>query len=187
MLRTLMIAFALGLATPACAEAPAAAPAEIGLADGARVGAQTLISSSGDTVALSDLAGDSGTVIAFVRSVVWCPFCKTQLAGLEAAAAPLQAKGWRLIAVSYDAPEKLADFKADRGLSFELYADTDSAVIRAFNLLNAEMQPGSRTYGIPHPAIVFVGADGTLKKTLREEGYRDRPAVEAVLEVANGF
>ena len=57
-------------------------------------------------------------------------------------------------------------------------------MIEAFNLKNEDVPPGSRYDGIPHPAIVFVGADGMVKAMLREEGYKNRPPVETVLEKA---
>ena len=136
------------------------------------------------TVSLADLAGEKGTVVAFFRSADWCPFCKKQLIELEGAAAPLADGGWTLIGVSYDSPETLAGFKADKGLSYGLYADPGSAAIDAFHLRNHEVEAGSRFDGIPHPAIVFIGADGEVKAVMREEGYKVRPSVESVLAMA---
>jgi hypothetical protein len=43
---------------------------------------------------------------------------------------------------------------------------------------------GSRYDGIPHPAIIFIAADGTVKAVMREEGYKDRPAVDTIMELA---
>ena len=62
--------------------------------------------------------------------------------------------------------------------------DTGSAAIDAFDLRNHEMQAGSRYDGIPHPAIIFIGADGEVKAVMREEGYKDRPAVDTVVAMA---
>ena len=115
------------------------------------------------------------------------PYCKKQLIELEAAAAPLADAGWTLVAVSYDPVETLAGYKADKGLSYALLSDEGSVAIKAFNLLNTDVKPGSRYDGIPHPAIVFIGADGTIAKTLREDGYKTRPAVDLVIETAEGL
>ena len=138
-------------------------------------------------VSFMDIAGEKGTVIAFFRSAEWCPYCKKQLIDLEAAAAPLAEAGWTLAGVSYDSPEILAGFKAEKDLSYALYSDTGSAAIDAFRLRNHEMQPGSRYDGIPHPAIVFIGSDGVVKAVMREEGYKDRPAIEAVVGMAEAL
>lgn len=169
-------------AVAAVAEMPA-----IGLADGVQAPAVTLVDTRGAPQTFETLAGAKGTVVAFVRSANWCPFCKKQLIDLEAAAAPLAAAGWTLVAVSYDPVETLAGYKADKGLSYELLSDEGSVAIKAFNLLNTDMKPGSRYDGIPHPAIVFIGADGTIKQTLREDGFKTRPAVDLVIETAEGL
>ena len=169
-------------AVAALAEAPV-----IGLADGVQAPAVALVDTRGATQTFETLAGAKGTVVAFVRSADWCPFCKKQLIDLEAAAAPLAAAGWTLVAVSYDPVETLAGYKADKSLSYELLSDEGSVAIKAFNLLNTDMKPGSRYDGIPHPAIVFIGADGTIKQTLREDGYKTRPAVDLVIETAEGL
>ena len=166
----------------ALAETPA-----IGLADGVQAPAVALVDTRGAPQTFETLAGANGTVVAFVRSADWCPFCKKQLIDLEAAAAPLADAGWTLVAVSYDPVEALAGYKADKGLSYELLSDEGSVAINAFNLLNTDVKPGSRYDGIPHPAIVFIGADGTIRRTLREEGYKTRPAVDLVIETAEGL
>lgn len=169
-------------AVAALAETP-----EIGLANGVQAPAIALLDTSGTTQTLETLAGAKGTIVAFVRSADWCPYCKKQLIELEAAAAPLADAGWTLVAVSYDPVETLAGYKADKGLSYELLSDEGSVAIKAFNLLNTDMKVGSRYDGIPHPAIVFIGADGSIKRTLREDGYKTRPAVDLVIETAEGL
>lgn len=159
----------------------------IGLADRTQAPAVALVDTAGATQTFASLAGTRGTVVAFVRSADWCPYCKKQLIDLNAAAAPLAAAGWTLVAVSYDPVETLAAYKADKNLSYELLSDEGSVAIKAFNLLNTDMKPGSRFEGIPHPAILFIEADGEIVTTLREDGYKNRPAVELVIEAAEGL
>ena len=169
-------------AVAALAETP-----EIGLADGVQAPVVALVDTSGTTQTFESLAGARGTVVAFVRSAAWCPYCKKQLIDLEAAAAPLADAGWTLVAVSYDPVETLAGYKADKGLSYALLSDEGSVAIKAFNLLNTDVKPGSRYDGIPHPAIMFIAADGKIARTLREDGYKTRPAVDLVIETAEGL
>lgn len=128
--------------------------------------------------------GERGRILVFVRSVDWCPFCKTQLVELEDIAASLAEAGWALEAVSYDSPEILTAFANDNGLSFTLRADEGSALITDYGLLNTDVREGSRSYGIPHPAVVFVSNEGTVAAVLREEGYRTRPSTESISETA---
>ncbi|MCI4645904.1 MAG: peroxiredoxin family protein [Hyphomonadaceae bacterium] len=129
-------------------------------------------------------AGELGTALVFFRSADWCPFCKAQLMELEDIARPLEEAGWAMEGISYDAPETLIEFAEDKELSFALRSDEGSEVIAAFGLLNEDVREGSRSYGIPHPAVVFVRENGTVAAVLREEGYRTRPSTEAILNTA---
>ena len=193
MTRTLTLATLLamlpatGAVLPLAAHAEQAAVVSIGPEIGGTATFGPLADSSGAMVDMDALAGSRGTVVAFVRSADWCPFCKKQLVELEAAKAPLEAQGWSLVSVSYDSPEKLADFAAKNAISYPLLSDTGSETITAFNLLNDSVKKGTRSYGIPHPALVFVGAGGQIEAVLREDGYRDRPAVEAVIATATAL
>lgn len=175
---------ATGAVLPLTAHAEEAVRGDAGPTIGAAAPFGALLDAAGAPVDMSALAGSRGTVVAFVRSAEWCPFCKKQLADLETAKAPLAEQGWSLVSVSYDAPEKLAAFAAANPVSYPLLSDPGSETIKAFNLLNKEMAEGTRTYGIPHPALVFVGSSGKVEAVLREESYRDRPANEAVIAQA---
>lgn len=156
--------------------------ASIGPVIGAPAPKIMAIDTKGGPVALETLAGTSGTIVSFVRSADWCPFCKKQLIALNAQSETFAASGWNLVGVSYDTTEKLARFVGKSKIMFPLLSDTDSATIKAFGLLNEEVSVESRSYGIPHPALVFIGADGTVKAVLREEGFRNRPSAELISE-----
>lgn len=190
MLRSAILAAAvIGLsAAPALADdvkAEMADAVQIGPTVGAAAPAFTLTTTDGQPATLETISGTNGTALVFVRSADWCPFCKKQIAELNAAKVPLAEAGWSLAAVSYDSPETLATFTTNKGISYPLLSDTGSAVIKAMGLLNTDNEPGSRFYGIPHPAIVFIRADGTVAAVMREEGYRDRPQVDVVIEAAS--
>jgi peroxiredoxin len=176
-----------GLAATLTASAEQTAAATIGPKIGKEAVFGDLLDASGAPADMAALAGPRGTVVAFVRSAEWCPFCKKQLAELEAVKAPLAAQGWSLVSVSYDTPEKLAAFADGGAVTYPLLSDPGSATIRAFNLFNDTVAEGSRAYGIPHPALVFVGADGKIEAVLREEGYKTRPTNDTVLATAAGL
>jgi peroxiredoxin Q/BCP len=180
MIRSALTALALSLAmTQAALAAPPAvgtiAPEVSGLTVKER------------PVRKNDVVGENGVALVFVRSADWCPFCKAQLEGLNSVAADMAAAGWPLAGISYDSPATLKAFSEAKGLSYPLISDTGSATITAFGLLNETHAPGSRFHGIPHPAIVFIAADGTVKAVLQEEGYRNRPETEVVLETAKAL
>ncbi len=186
-LKTLAAALALGLSTPlslAEGETAEAAISHVGPVVGAKAPSLSGVKAVGTEAAFA--IGDSrGMVIAFTRSADWCPYCKKQLKDLNAATGPLAGMGWTLAALSYDDTETLKAFARDNAINYTLLSDAGSVAIRAFNLLNTDIGEDSRFFGIPHPAIVFVRNDGTVAAVLREEGYKTRPPVDAILETAS--
>ncbi|MEL6753937.1 MAG: peroxiredoxin family protein [Pseudomonadota bacterium] len=188
MMKTAACALALSLSLSAPAFADGHSDSENAeMMIGPKVGA--VAPSLDSTVAVTadgvtPAAAENGRVLVFVRSADWCPFCKTQLVELEEIAGPLSEAGWALEAISYDSPEILSEFATDNDLTFTLRADEGSAVITEFGLLNTDVREGSRSYGIPHPAVVFIRDKGTVAAVLREEGYRTRPSIDAITEAA---
>lgn len=138
------------------------------------------VTSAGDAVEFADISGENGAVIVFSRSLDWCPWCKAQALELETVKADIEAHGWTLNLISYDAPETLASYQTDKSLTYNFLSDTDSAMIDAYGLRNEEMPAGSRFDGVPHPAIVFIKADGEVAGVQKEEGYKDRPPTEGI-------
>lgn len=186
MIRTLLASFAITLAASAAlAEEPA-------MQIGPEVGApapdfSAVNASTGETVTFDTITGDNGAVLVFSRSLDWCPFCKKQSTDLIEATEPLAEKGWDLSLITYDDPATLSSYANEQNINYTLLSDTNSTMIDAFGLRNTDMDGRGRYEGIPHPAIVFIGADGEVKAMLREEGYRTRPPVETVLETADAL
>ena len=197
MIRTILLSLAIALtALPASARETVEMRAEesatalaiptpdVGLAIGQTVPHVELVRTHGVIADLPELMGEKGAAIVFVRSVDWCPYCQKQLKQIDEIAGELSELGWPLVAVSYDDSELLAEFSEKHGLSYEFASDPESQAIKDFNLLNEGMTPGSRYYGVPHPAIFFVDTDRSVRAVLREESYKDRPAMEIVLHIA---
>lgn len=78
---------------------------------------------------------------------------------------------------------KLAQFAELEGIGFALLSDAKAEIIPAFGLLNRRFPPGSRWYGVAHPAIVVVDAKGVVRHRFSERRYRDRPDAGAVLKI----
>lgn len=143
------------------------------------------VTASGDAVDLSGITGENGAVLVFSRSLDWCPYCKAQALELETVKADLAAAGWTLNLITYDSPEILAGFAEEKALTYTLLSDTDSATIDAFGLRNTEMPVGSRFDGVPHPAIVYIKADGEVAGVQKEEGYKTRPPTEGIPQLVS--
>ncbi len=173
---------AAAVAPPALAQLPAGM--ELGPKVGAKAPAFTVTTTGGATRNLQNVAGDKGATLVFVRSADWCPFCKLQLNNLNEVAGELDAMGWPVTAISYDSTQVLEAFSKAGGLKYSLMSDPGSKAIDAFGLRNEAMNGKARFEGIPHPIILFVARDGTVKAKLYEEAYQKRPTSEVVLESA---
>ena len=62
-----------------------------------------------------------------------------------------------------------------------MLSDPDSSIIRSFALFNETVQPGTRDYGIPHPALFFVDRAGTVLRKYMEERYYHRRTLATIL------
>lgn len=152
---------------------------------GTNAPAVAALTASGDAVDLAGITGENGAVLVFSRSLDWCPYCKAQALELETVKADLEAAGWSLNLITYDSPETLAGFASEKSLTYSLLSDTDSATIDAFGLRNTEVPAGSRFDGIPHPAIVYIRANGEVAGVQKEEGYKDRPPTEGIPQLVS--
>jgi peroxiredoxin len=175
MLRILTLALACLLALPALA-------LDIGPPLGAKAPALSVRDAAGQPASLGSVAGPKGVVLVFTRSAKWCPYCQNQLIALKEAEAGLAKRGFRIAALSYDPPAVLAGFAKARAIPYALLSDEGSRTIDAFGLRDPAYGPGHYAHGVPRPAIFVLRRDGTILAKLAEDGYRTRPANEAILE-----
>lgn len=169
------------------AAVPALAGIDIGPAVGSTAPALSVVDAGGKPQSLKTIAANKGTVLMFFRSAKWCPYCQHQLIEFKDAAAPLAARGYRLAAVSYDAPETLSTFAAKQGIGYLLLSDAGSKTIDAFGLRDPQYPATSFAFGVPKPAIFVIDAKGVVRGKLAEEGYKVRPPVAAVLALVDSL
>jgi hypothetical protein len=100
---------------------------------------------------------------------------------LQSRYADITKQGLGLIAVSYDPPETLKKFGGSRGITFPLVSDPGSAIIKQYGLLNDTVEPGSRTYGIPHPGTFIVDRMGVVQSRFFEDAYQERYTAATIL------
>ncbi|MBX2833865.1 MAG: peroxiredoxin family protein [Micavibrio sp.] len=128
-----------------------------------------------------NLKGEKGLVLVFVRSVDWCPYCQKQLIELNPHMKDINDQGYNLAALSYDTIEKQNSFAEKNDIDFTLLSDQNSEVIKAFNILNTDIEPKTSYYGVPHPTIYIIDNEGTIQAVLAEDGYKARPSIEAIM------
>lgn len=100
---------------------------------------------------------------------------------LQSRYAEITKQGLGLIAISYDAPETLKKFADSRGITFPIIADRESAIIRAYGILNEIEKPGGRAYGIPHPGTFIVDRKGVVVSRFFEDAYQERYTAATIL------
>ena len=135
----------------------------------------------GKPVDVRAISGPKGVVLLFFRSAKWCPYCQKQLIEFRDAQAPLEARGYRLAAISYDPPAVLTAFAQQRDIGYQLLSDPGSVTIDAFALRDPQYPASSFAYGVPRPAIFVISRRGVIRAKLAEEGFKVRPSVQMVL------
>lgn len=157
-------------------------PVEAGIAVDAKVPVEMpLVRSDGEETSLGAEMGENGMVLFLVRSADWCPFCKAQLTRTEEIRGEIKGSGHALAALSYDAPEVLAAFRAEEGLGYTLLSDKGSAMIDALGLRDPQYGKGSYAEGVPRASILFLAPDGTVRDKYVAADYRSRPSNEDVV------
>lgn len=136
---------------------------------------------TGEVQSYDSVKGEKGTVVVFVRSVEWCPFCQVQLLDLRDNGGQITDLGYNIVTVSYDKPDALKNFKSKYGFSYMMLSDEDSATIKALGILNEDYEPDHFAYGVPKPTVYIVGDDGVIHDVLAEEGYKKRPQIDVIL------
>jgi peroxiredoxin len=84
--------------------------------------------------------------------------------------------------ISNDDPAKLRDFKAQEGLAFPFLLDPDAGTIKRYGVHN---EADERM--IPHPTALIIDKAGIVRFVRVDENYRERPAVEELLEALAGL
>lgn len=173
------------VATVAIAQAEWVAP---GPAVGAPFGQELRLSDHTDTLrSLTELQGRHGIVVFFVRSADWCPFCKRQLADINARLDEFLRRGYSVVSVSVDTPTQIAAFRSIAGIRYSMLADPTGAVNAALGIRDDQYPVGSNAFGVPHPMIFVLDRDGTVAAKFAERGYRTRPNLDLVIDRLDGL
>jgi hypothetical protein len=93
----------------------------------------------------------------------------------------LRKRGLGIAAISYDSVAILKNFAERKRISIALLADSDSAVIRRFGVLNESIPATSPFFGIPNPVTFIVDRNGVIRSRHFEEDFRRRPTIGSIL------
>ncbi len=138
-------------------------PADFALADAA-----------GQEVTLSSYRGRSRVMLLFYRGS-WCPFCVGHLEDLQSLLPSLADYDVQLLALSPDSAEdsqKLAE-KFDQPYRFLM--DKDLKVADTYGIRRDEK--------LPHPAVILIDRDGSVRWFYVGEDYQTRPSASQLRAV----
>ena len=99
---------------------------------------------------------------------------------LQTSLKEIEATGGQVVAISYDSTAILKRFATKSAVTYPLLSDAGSKTIDAFGIRNQEAP--ERWNGIPYPGTFIVGTNGVILTKLFLEGYKERHAVEALVE-----
>jgi hypothetical protein len=105
---------------------------------------------------------------------------------LQRRVADLRAQGLGLAVITYDPPEVLKRFAAERGITFPLLSDRGSAIIRRYGIFNTGVAEGTRAYGVPYPGTFVLDGKGVVVARYFEDAYQERNTVAAILAKQGG-
>jgi len=133
---------------------------------------------TGATVSLHDLLRSK--VIVYFYPAAMTPGCTKQACDFSASMAEIGAAGYTVIGISPDAPDKLAKFRADGGLTITLLADPDKSVLTSYGAFGQKQLYGKNVVGVIRSTFVVdeagilthamynVRAQGHVAKLKRE-------------------
>jgi peroxiredoxin len=173
----------LALAVAACGSAAEPGPA-VGTAFPHSLAAPD---QSGRHQTLTNLMGDKGVAVFFVRSADWCPFCKGQLVDANAHLARVQALGLNVVSVSVDEVAKIAAFAKEQSIDYTMLADPKGAINLSLGIRDEQYPVGSAAFGVPRPILYVIDRAGTIRLRYMEPTYRTRPDLNTVLRDAEAL
>ena len=160
---------------------PLAGNAKTGPAVGTKIPALQAIDQDGKPRDFQSLRGPKGLVLVFARSADWCPYCKTHLADINKQVQAFKDKGLAVASITYDSQAVLKDFSTRLTIGYPMLSDPQSKVIRAFGLLNTNVDPKSPQYGIPFPGTIIVNEKGVVTSKYFEDDYRERYSAASIV------
>ena len=160
---------------------PASKNARTGPTIGANIPSFEAIDLDGKHQTFESLRGPKGLVLSFSRSADWCPFCKTQLVDLNQQAEAFRKNGLAVASLTYDSVAVLRNFAQRQGIKYPMLSDPESKVIRAFGILNDNIEPGNFAYGIPFPGTYVINERGIVTAKYFEEDFRERYSAASIV------
>jgi peroxiredoxin len=178
---------------------PSSAEAVTPLKVGKKIPAVNLNTPEGDSFNLNAFVKEQPVVLIFYRGG-WCPYGNVQLQELMEADPQLRAMGYRILAVSPDTPEKLAESMEEHEMPYTLLSDRNMEAAKAFGVAyqiaestakkhqasGIELASGSdeEQHLLPVPSVFIIDQEGSIRYAYYNPDYKTRLKVEDLLQEA---
>jgi len=123
----------------------------------------TLPDADGKPVSLSDYRGRR--VVVYFYPAAGTPGCTTQACDFRDTLAELGEAGLDVVAISPDAPAKLASFREAHGLTFPLLSDPEREVLTRWGAYGEKLLYGKTVTAVIRSTFV-VGPEATIEEAL---------------------
>lgn len=117
-------------------------------------------------------------LILYFYPRAFTPGCTTESCDFRDRHDVLLANGYEILGVSPDTPEKLADFKQEYQLPFDLISDPDNTIATAYGAYGEKKNYGKVYVGIIRSTFI-IDADGLIEQpfyNVRAKGHAERIA-----------
>ena len=84
--------------------------------------------------------------------------------------------------MTYDSASVISAFVDEQSISFPMLRDIDGKHVDAWGIRNDDYGLGTFGYGISHPGVVWISADGLILAKWALKGYKDRADWNEVLD-----
>lgn len=122
----------------------------------------SLADATGNTVSLSDYAGQRVLVYFYPRANT--PGCTKEACDFRDSLEELNGLNIAVVGISPDKPEALAKFRDDHDLNFPLLSDPDKSVMTAYGAFGEKKNYGKVVQGVIRSTFL-VEPDGTIGQT----------------------
>lgn len=147
------------------------------------------------TVASTDAI--KGPAVLVVYRGGWCPYCNKQLSGLGKIEEDILALGYKIIAISPDAPAQLKETLDKQKLSYTLLSDSKAELIKAMGLAFAAPEKygsmllkasggGNTGAVLPVPAVYVLDKNQKVTYVYTDPDYSKRLDEQELLKVLKG-
>lgn len=140
----------------------------------------------GQKVSLLEKVGEKPTILIFYRGG-WCPFCNTQLSGIQRVKENLDQMGYQILAISPDTPDNLSKTIDKNDLSYTLLSDTPMEASKAFGIAFKLPDEKAKKYQekglslggedknlLPVPTVMVLDQKGKILFEYINPNYRER-------------